>query len=56
MGEKMAKAIPISDADWNFATRIRSNQDFFNFLSRSYVFKNAVPAQKVHTVEFFAKP
>lgn len=51
----MTKAISVKEEDWKFAVRIRSNQDFFNYISRKFVAKNTLPAQKVHTVEFFAK-
>lgn len=52
----MSKAIPISTEDWKFASRIKNQQDFFNFLSRTFVNKNSVPAQKLHAVEFINKP
>ena len=52
----MAKAIPMSEANWQYAIRVSSNQDFFNYLCRPYVAKESMPAEKVHTVEFFAKP
>ena len=52
----MAKAEPVSQTDWKFAVRIKSNLDVFNFLSRTFVAKGHIPAQKVHNVEFFAKP
>lgn len=52
----MAKAIPITPEDWQYAIRIKTSQDFFNYLSRPYVAKGVLPALKVHAVEFIAKP
>ena len=52
----MAKAIPVSKEDWQYAVRVTNNQDFFNYMCRPYVAKASMPAIKVHTVEFFAKP
>ena len=52
----MAKAIPVTANNWNYAVRIRNNQDFFNYISRNFVAKKPIEAEKIHAVEFFAKP
>jgi hypothetical protein len=52
----MSKAISVTPEDWKFASKIKTNQDFFNFLSRTYTAKETLQAHKLHQVEFFAKP
>lgn len=52
----MAQAIPISDSDWNFAVKVKTNLDLFNYHSRIFIAKQALPAEKIHPVEFFPKP
>ena len=52
----MSKAIPVSSEDWKMAIQIKTNLDYFNFLSRTYMAKEPLQAIKLHQVEFFAKP
>ena len=52
----MAIAIRISDEEWVYATKVSNNQEIFNYLSRNFVAKNVLPAEKVHGVEFIVKP
>jgi hypothetical protein len=52
----MVDAIPVSEADWKYAAKIKANNDVFNYLSRVFIMKESMPAVKVHMVEFFVKP
>ncbi|NUM34750.1 MAG: hypothetical protein HUU50_09410 [Candidatus Brocadiae bacterium] len=51
----MAIAIRIQDEEWVYATKLNSNQEIFNYLSRNYVAKNSLQAEKIHGVEFIVK-
>ncbi len=52
----MSIAIPITDEEWKIASKIKNNQDLFNFLSRPLVAKEVLPVKKIHQVEFIVKP
>ncbi len=52
----VVKAESITEQEWQLACKVQNVHDLFNLYSRKYVTKQALPAQKVHMVEFFAKP
>ena len=51
-----AEVIPVTDVEFQAATKVNTAHDLFNFISKSYMIKTAVPVIKVHNVEFYVKP
>ncbi len=46
----------IDNKEWELATKVRTNLDLFNLISRNFVSKDVIPVKKLAQVEFLVKP
>lgn len=51
----MSVAMPVSDKEWEQVPTVKTNLDLYKFLIRNLLSKEALPARKMHQVEFIVK-